>query len=128
MAYKDPDKQREFQALWRTKRRQEFIESRGGVCEKCKSIDRLEVDHIDRSLKTMRATALWSRSDEVRNKELSNCQVLCYSCHKEKTTLERYVDHPHGAMGRYKYGCRCDLCKEANNVKSRAWRAKRKNA
>lgn len=124
MAYKNKDEQRAFQIAWKDTRRQEFIDSRGGCCEKCGSFDRLEVDHIDKSLKTMNPTRIWSRREEVRDAELANCQVLCYACHKEKTTAERYVDHPHGVYGRYKYGCRCSLCRAANAKRSRMQRGR----
>lgn len=124
MAYKDKNKQREFQVSWRTARRQAYIDSKGGVCAKCGSSDQLEVDHIDRSLKTMSPTKIWSRTEEIRNKELINCQVLCNSCHKEKTAIERYVENPHGVYAKYKYGCRCDLCRAANAARSRKQRGR----
>jgi 5-methylcytosine-specific restriction endonuclease McrA len=127
MGYSDKDKQRAFQVAWREARRIEFIDSKGGKCVKCKSIDRLEVDHIDKTLKTMNPTRIWSRRKEVRDAELANCQVLCYGCHKEKTISERYVEHPHGIYAKYKYGCRCELCRSANASRAREQRASRKN-
>lgn len=124
MAYKDRDKQRTFQVDWRNTRRDAFITSKGGVCARCGSSDRLEVDHIDRSLKTMSPTRLWSRCEEIRNKELVNCQVLCNSCHKEKTAAERYVENPCGIYAKYKSGCRCDLCRAANAARARKQRGR----
>ena len=77
--------------------------------------------------------------------------VVCAGCGKEFTRPARNVrfktslghklfcsrdcskTHPrpkplpaHGAYGRYRKGCRCDLCKEANTVKMRAYVASKK--
>ena len=127
MPYKDKDKQRKYQAEWLRSNRNAFIESRGGCCEKCGSVDRLEIDHIDGSLKTMNPTRIWSRTPEIRAKELTNCQVLCYRCHKQKTSEERQVDNPHGVYAKYKDGCRCTDCRAANAERSRVARARRRN-
>lgn len=124
MPYKDKDKQRKFQVEWRRANRDAFIASRGGCCETCGSFDRLEVDHIDGQLKTMNPTRIWSRTPEIQAKELSNCQVLCYVCHKEKTIKERHVDNPHGIYAKYKEGCRCVDCRAANAKRSRIARGK----
>jgi 5-methylcytosine-specific restriction endonuclease McrA len=124
MPYKDKDKQRKFQVEWRKANRDAFIASRGGCCELCGSFDRLEVDHINSQLKTMNPTRIWSRTTEIQEKELSNCQVLCYSCHKEKTMKERKVDNPHGIYAKYKEGCRCTECRAANAKRSRIARGK----
>jgi 5-methylcytosine-specific restriction endonuclease McrA len=126
MPYKDRDRQRKFQVEWRRANRNAFIESRGGCCEKCESIDRLEVDHIDGSLKTMNPTRIWSRTPEIQTKELANCQVLCYRCHKQKTSEERQIDNPHGVYAKYKDGCRCADCRAANAERSRIARARRR--
>ena len=127
MPYKDRDEQRRFQVAWRQANRIAFIVSRGGSCELCGSMEALEVDHIDRSLKTMNPTLIWSRTPEIQAVELANCQVLCRVCHKAKTAAERYVDNPHGVYAKYKYGCRCELCRAANAERTRVQRAKKKN-
>lgn len=114
---------RDYQLRWIENRRLSWIESQGGVCARCGSDDRLEVDHIDRSLKTMEPTSIWSRREEIRERELANCQVLCYSCHLTKTNEEKAP--PHGTHGRYtspNYKCRCDECKEAHRVMAKEWR------
>lgn len=112
MGYKDKDKQREFQRLSQAKRRSDWIESQGGKCVTCGSTERLEVDHIDRDTKTMQPASIWSRRPEIRAEELAKCQVLCYVCHKEKTSKEAIT--PHGTIGRYSRGCRCELCTQCN--------------
>lgn len=55
-------------------------------CKHCNSWDNLELDHMDPSTKTVKVTSnIWHWNIERRLKELSNCQILCNSCHKKKT-------------------------------------------
>lgn len=129
MAYKDKNMQKNFQNVWVQDRRWSFIVFMGGICAICGSTENLEVDHIDRSLKTMNPAKLWSLSDSNPKKieELKNCQVLCYTCHKEKTRRELSKEYQHGEYGMYsKRGCRCRPCKDANAENKRAWREKKK--
>jgi len=61
----------------------------------------------------MHTGSIWSRTAEARQKELSNCQVLCKSCHLKKTIAERPKPQ-HGTVNMYnEHRCRCELCKEA---------------
>lgn len=80
--------QREYQRLWMRQRRTEWLEA-NGPCVQCGSWDRLEVDHKDRSQKITHA--VWSWSKVRREAELVKCQVLCYKCHKAKTSNELRV-------------------------------------
>lgn len=116
------DRKRQYDLEWRTKRRQEWIDSQGAKCSKCGAIDDLQVDHIDRSLKTMAPAAIWSRSEGIRQKELQNCQVLCHPCHKEKTREEMSVELEHGDYNLYCRGCRCDECKASVAPRWREYR------
>lgn len=69
------------------RRRNEFIESRGGKCERCNSTDRLELDHVDPDQKKYDIGKILSGGSEAKvQSELAKCQVLCYDCHKEKTS------------------------------------------
>lgn len=113
-----PEAQREYQRQWIQNRRDDWIQ-RHGPCVQCGSWDSLAIDHIDPKTKTMDPRAIWSRREEIRKAELEGCQVLCRSCHLEKTIIEKN-DHsihlPHG-LKRYKnkfIKCRCDICKSAN--------------
>lgn len=117
MPYKDPEKQRAFQAAHLAARRALWI-SENGPCA-CGSFDRLEVDHIDPATKTMQPGAIWSRRAEVRERELSLCQVLCHDCHQAKTSAAYAAQPPpdHGTLARYKsrrYPCGCTQCLAAN--------------
>lgn len=107
---------REYQKNWVKKRRQDWIDE-NGPCKKCGSFESLEVDHIIPSLKTMAASSIWSRTLEVRLKELANCQVLCKKCHLIKTLSER-PKPTHGTLTMYDdYKCRCEDCREAKRKK-----------
>jgi hypothetical protein len=115
MAYKDKEKQREFQKAWRTKRRLAYFE--GKSCVVCGSTESLELDHIDPSQKKYNPAAIWGMSDDNPNKiaELAKCQVLCLVHHKEKTKQWHESNRSHGRSW-YAYGCRCDVCKEAQRL------------
>jgi len=129
VGYKDKETQRSYQKEWVTERRTAWILSQGGKCVKCGNTENLEVDHIDPNTKTMNPRRLWSLSESnpIRRAELDKCQILCYSCHKEKTRLEKSKDFQHGDYGMYKRrGCRCNLCKAANAQRKREQRARKK--
>ena len=125
MPYLNADLQREFQRNWMKRRRDEWIESKGGVCALCGSDDRLEVDHIDRSTKEFYPRDIWSRRAEVRHAELAKCQVLCRTCHESKSWNE-LVSPVHGTSGWYNRGCRCVDCRAYNARKRREWRARKR--
>ncbi len=81
------DKKKEYQRQWMAKRRQEWIDSKGGCCIDCGSKDRIEVDHIDASTKLLTPAKLWSLAldNPRRQVELAKCTVRCHDCHTEKT-------------------------------------------
>ena len=114
MPYKNKDKQREYQRRWLGNRRAEFFA--GKSCVVCGSSENLELDHIDRSTKVTHK--IWGWSKEKQEAELAKCQVLCYDCHKTKTSNENIVVGDHGTRNRWEKGCRCVECKKAN-TKSR---------
>jgi hypothetical protein len=130
MPMKNKDEQRAYQREWLRQRRKDWIDENGPCA--CGSSDRLEVDHIDPKTKTMKASQIWSRREEVRNAELSKCQVLCYVCHKKKTAKDLSdhftIQRACGTHQKYAQGCRCDSCTEALRVYWRERRAKNKGS
>lgn len=120
---------RAYQLAWMMRRRDEWMKE-NGPCACCGSDDRLEIDHIDPTTKVMNPSTLWSRKADVREVELAKCQVLCYSCHMEKTLTWRMKEvPPHGTRARYmriEYKCRCVECRRANAEYSRSLRAQGK--
>ena len=117
MAYTGENK-RKYQKEWLAKRRQAWIKEHG-PCVICNSTDRMEVDHIDPTLKKLNPSKLWSlsSSNPVRIAELEKCQVLCYTCHKAKTKKQFTVED-HGLNRYERHGCRCDVCKAAKSKKN----------
>lgn len=82
--YTDRCRQLDHQNRWLKRRRENWI-CHKGPCSMCGSSDNLEVDHIDPLTKI--SHRIWSWSEERRLQELKKCQVLCRSCHLEKTKL-----------------------------------------
>jgi hypothetical protein len=117
-----------YKREWLQARRKAFIESRGNKCALCDATDvPFDIDHIDRTTKEYKITEIWSRTEQVRNKELDKCQLLCKPCHKHKTSQEMRKDLKHGDLGMYKTRkCRCELCRAENtrrkNLRTRAQR------
>lgn len=116
MAYKDPEKQREYMRKWIAARRAAYLIDKS--CVVCGSKDRLEVDHIDPEQKVEHR--IWSWSVERRDAELAKCQILCYEHHLQKT-VAAMPRTTHGTYQMYHaYACRCAACrawKSAENAK-----------
>jgi hypothetical protein len=119
MAYKDKQKQAEYQNQWTKHRRLEWVQA-NGPCKDCGSHDSLEVHHIDRSKKV--SHRVWSWNAVKRAKELAKCCVLCRACHKRHTAIDRRAHWKHGLYNMYVGGCRCVDCKGANASRVRVWR------
>ena len=112
---------REYHRQWHANRRAAWF-AENGPCAKCGSWERLELDHIDRATKVDHH--IWSWSEKRRAAELAKCQVLCRSCHIDKTREENRSKAPCGTRARYKAGCRCAPCKAANAEYSRELKAR----
>jgi len=100
---------REYMKRRYWKLKAEAHERLGGKCVKCGSTENLEIDHVDRSTKTVTVTRFCSMSRAKFLAELEKCQLLCEEHHQEKTSGEMSVDHGGGLSG--KRNCPCDLCK-----------------
>jgi hypothetical protein len=99
---------REYMLKRYHKRRSESIEKLGGKCVVCGVTENLEIDHIDRTTKTMAISGLWSANIVRYEAELKLCQLLCEEHHKQKTSRENSVEHGGGKTG--KRNCYCELC------------------
>lgn len=115
--------QREYQRQWIAARRAAWLA--GKSCATCGATDNLEVDHIDPLKKVTHR--VWSWSEKRRQAELAKCQVLCTSCHLDKTLTDRPKAEC-GTASKYRAGCRCDDCKAAQAQKMRDYRAARQRA
>ncbi|KDQ65704.1 hypothetical protein DT87_00150 [Streptomyces sp. NTK 937] len=123
MPYADPERRKRYAREWAAKRRATFFEGR--TCQECGGADRLELDHVDPTLKV--SHSIWSWSQVRREAEIAKCQVLCFPCHRRKSCIERGYHEPgsHGRQG-YENGCRCTECRAGNAAHARTVRANRK--
>ena len=108
---------RDYQLKWMTARRQRGIILLGSRCYRCDATEDLQFDHIDPATKHPALKSItgsfWSWSWDRIEAELAKCQLLCRSCHQEKTRVD--FEPPHGTNSRYTgRRCRCGDCKFAH--------------
>ncbi len=94
----------------------------GGKCVVCGTTERLEIDHINMAEKSFDVTRAGSHSRKEVLEEIAKCQLLCHTCHLEKTKREnpRTVGHGEGLTG--KRNCRCELCGPLKNKYNERYR------
>jgi 5-methylcytosine-specific restriction endonuclease McrA len=123
MAHKNKASYNEYQKKYQLeryhKRRNDAITMLGGKCFKCESTQNLQFDHIKAIEKSFGVSKLWSISEKSFLQEIQKCQLLCETCHIEKSKYEgdyggghnknKNFDS-HGTGSRYAAGCRCDDC------------------
>lgn len=105
----------------------ECIQILGGKCNKCGVARVLQLDHVDPSTKSFDISGKmlvfsWTRILD----ELRKCQLLCVTCHKEKTIAEQSVEHGGGVSG--KRNCKCDLCRTLKNSYMLEYKRRRRQA
>jgi len=115
---------REYMRNRYRRRRAKVIEFLGGQCAACGSKNKLEIDHKDRNQKSMTLGRACNCSEERLWEEISKCQLLCKSCHSDKSINDlgfKKARGNHGTISTYKY-CRCSLCREAKSTHSRNYK------
>jgi len=70
------------------KRRKKVIEYLGGHCVNCKTIDSLQIDHIDPDSKLFAVSEVLTHAWTKIEPELNKCQLLCKDCHVEKNKTD----------------------------------------
>jgi 5-methylcytosine-specific restriction endonuclease McrA len=120
--HKEYNKERHIQ------RRTKLINHLGGKCVNCNSTENLQFDHIDPSSKTFTIAQKWLTNWNNLLKEVSKCQLLCQTCHSNKT-IKDLGNKPrqHGSDTMYRQGCRCIECKQAHSVVGKNYQPKRKS-
>ncbi len=108
-------KHNEYQRLRIQKRRASYFKDK--YCNFCSSIENLELDHIDP--KTKVSHYIWAWSLQRIDIELAKCQILCRSCHRNKTKLEQTT---HGVSSYKKRKCRCHICKLAMSLSRKRYK------
>lgn len=105
----------------------ELIARFGGQCVICGSGDKLEFDHVDWQTKEFAISSGWAMRDRGEfEAELLKCQLLCRSCHEQKTESDKLemglVGFTHGTLYAWmKMKCECETCA----VVKRAWHQER---
>jgi 5-methylcytosine-specific restriction endonuclease McrA len=93
-----------------------FKKMLGEKCIFCGTDQDLEFDHIKPETKLFKITDT-NRSLKGLLQELEKCQLLCNSCHKEKTGKAQ-----HGSLTMYSHhSCRCESCRNAWNMYHRKY-------
>ena len=118
MPYKDKEEQRAYQLKWALARRAAYFADK--VCAKCEAKEELELDHVNPENKV--SHRVWTWSKHKRELEITKCQVLCKSCHLDKTISELQTPLIHGTTGGYHKKCRCSACTAAATKAKAAWR------
>ena len=73
----------EYARKWTRNRKNLLKEKMGGKCVKCGATEHLQFDHINPSEKSYNISNNLHRKD--LDEELAKCQLLCSTCHLEKT-------------------------------------------
>lgn len=123
MPYKDAEKQREYQRLWKRKRKEEWFLA-NGPCVDCGSWQNLELDHENPKEKIDHR--VWSWELRKRLKELSKCKPRCRRCHRIKTNKDfGFGELIHGTLWCYqRHRCRCEDCTRAKSESDKKYRCK----
>lgn len=82
---KDRSYHRDYSRNYYHIRKAELIQKLGGKCEICGCTAGLQFDHINPDTKTFSIAKLLSYSKDTVDAELKKCQLLCKSCHLEKS-------------------------------------------
>jgi 5-methylcytosine-specific restriction endonuclease McrA len=102
-----------YMANRRKDRRVKLIQMAGSACKECGSTKQLEFDHRDPAKLSFRLSgAGLDRAWSVILEEFQKCDLLCESCHEEKTSRESENGQvPHGGGLSGKKNCPCEPCK-----------------
>jgi hypothetical protein len=110
----------------------DLISKFGGVCMQCDASDQLEFDHVDWRTKDFTIASNWAMKDRAKfDLELLKCQLLCSTCHEEKTQVDKQemglVGFTHGTVYAWmKVKCECDICVGAKMAWHQERNAKRR--
>ena len=75
----------------------------------CGSTEKLEFDHIDSDKKKLALAKQLTVAMTTIDEELKNCQLLCHSCHMQKTK------QAHDGRSKITAKLACDICKDYAN-------------
>jgi len=120
---KDKAYMRNYMQKRRDRRMTEAIKHLGGKCCRCPSTDNLQFDHKNPNTKRCNVSEMHSYSDKEFWAEVEKCQLLCGSCHTDKTLIDNGQSRAtHGSRRMYNNGCRCQVCREKVRQDKAKWR------
>jgi 5-methylcytosine-specific restriction endonuclease McrA len=82
------EESRELNTRLRYEKKNFIIENLGSKCYKCGTTDCLEIDHINPGLKKNQRCLYVCSWDRIKS-EIDNLQLLCSSCHQERSQLQK---------------------------------------
>ena len=124
------EKMREYMKSRYNEQRRMFIAYLGGKCVRCGATDDLQFDHRDPAEKAFDVGHMRGMKQIPKVlKELDKCQLLCGTCHRNKSAQERSERQQdtfkHGTIYAWmKRKCACTICYAAK----RLWHDKRNQA
>lgn len=105
----------EYKKKFRHDRKLFLIDVLGGVCIECGTDHKLHFDHVIPEEKEFHISSNLDYGLDKILVELQKCQLLCKSCHTQKTITDKgHNVASHGGMSMYtNQRCRCSKCKSA---------------
>lgn len=119
---------REYMMKRYYEKRVEALNILGGNCAECGSDKGLQIDHVDRSKKTIPADRIPFVSKSRFLAELKQCQLLCQPCHTAKTLRDlgrKPAEHGSLSMA-YRCKTKCEPCRLVRNQYNRDWKRKQR--
>lgn len=113
------------------RRRAQIIEQLGSKCNRCGSTDNLEIDHRDARKKGFDIGKRLAGIAEAKLvEEVKKCQLLCRTCHEDKSIIDTgkvRAKGTHGTLSAFNH-CKCEQCKKAKADYMHDYYLKRKAA
>src|SRR5687768_7163359 len=98
---------RQYMAKRYERRKAEWVEKLGGKCAQCGGTEGLQFDHVDPTTKKFTvAQRLAGIAEKRLVEEMAKCQLLCSSCHEEKSLKDmglKSAKGTHGTLSAYRY-------------------------
>jgi len=80
---------KEYHQKYYAERKKEYVRILGGCCVKCGSTENLQFDHIEKDSREFVIAKIMKRKRAFVLQELKKCQLLCDTCHRKKSIIEK---------------------------------------
>jgi hypothetical protein len=122
-----PSKRRAYRKARYIKNLENAKKKLGGRCVRCGVYENLQFDHIDPATKVVEVSRAADSQVSALEGELAKCQLLCGTCHADKTLVDagkKKARGTHGTVSSYRY-CKCSKCRAAKAEANRTRKSKR---